>query len=40
MKKKLNLTDSSTHPLVVLVKNWRKLSCLRNNVSMACSIEY
>ncbi|XP_050442500.1 DNA polymerase theta [Adelges cooleyi] len=31
VKRNLNLTDSSSHPLVELVKNWRKLSCLRNN---------
>ncbi|XP_025417440.1 DNA polymerase theta-like isoform X2 [Sipha flava] len=33
VKKKFNFTDSSSHPLVVLVKNWRKLSCLRSHIN-------
>ncbi|XP_050523380.1 DNA polymerase theta [Daktulosphaira vitifoliae] len=31
VKRNLNLTDTSSHPLVELIKNWRKLSSLRNN---------
>ncbi|XP_003248103.1 DNA polymerase theta isoform X1 [Acyrthosiphon pisum] len=40
VKKKLKLTDSSSHLLVELVKNWRKLSCLRNtHINMYLTIQ-